>query len=461
MSPRSASLLLGLAVSVASLCHAADGDVDVAFGTDAEFPGYGFYLNPMVQGELDTAVAIAAAPDGKLWYFGNFDDGQNGNRAAIWRLEADGWFDYDFGDAGLRTLVPPCPNGWLSHATLDAQGRPLLAFSNCGDFEVYRLTPDGDPDTSLLGSGRLTIAFDMGGSNNDRPMRIAGTLSGGIVVAGSVANADTGDLGIAHFTSEGGAAPGFGNAGRVTLPFAWSVTRVGGVHPMADGRIVAAGDTQQNPFAMTQFAVRVQPNGAPDLGFGNSAPGISEANIRTLSGFDGGASFTRNSLLEPTGSIIQAGTYYDVDDAAAGSEMFLLRWREDGELDTTLGPYGYRVFGLDLGGAGENNDGLDAIARQGDGKYVLAGYSHNADNRAELTLVRLRRDFSLDPQFGDGGMLHHLVPIAQNGFPWMSAEQILLRPGRIITSLLVGTGPGNLMSLRGSQNDQLFADMFD
>jgi hypothetical protein len=53
------------------------------------------------------------------------------------------------------------------------------------------------------------------------------------------------------------------------------------------------------------------------------------------------------------------------------------------------------------------------------------------------------------------------VPIAQNGFPWMSPEQILLRPGRIITSLLIGTGPGNLMSLRGSENDQLFADTFD
>lgn len=461
MSPRSASLLLALAVAGAGLCHAADGDPDPGFGTDAEFPGYGFYLNPMVQDGLDSAVAIAADPAGRLYYFGNLADGEGGNRAAIWRLEADGWFDYDFGDAGLRTLVPPCADGWLMHATLDLQGRPLLAFSGCGDFEIYRLTPEGAPDTSLLGSGRLTIAFDMGGSNNDRPMRIASTRSNGIVVAGSVANADTGDLGIAHFTADGGAAPGFGNAGRVTLPFTWSVTRVGGVHPMPDGRIVAAGDTQQNPFAMTQFAVRVQPNGAPDLGFGNSAPGISEANIRTLSGHDGGASSTRSSLLEPTGSIVQAGTFYDVDDESAGSEMFVLRWREDGELDTTVGPFGYRVYGLDLGGAGNNNDGLDAIARQGDGKYVLAGYSYNADNRQELVMARLRRDFSLDPTFGDGGMLHDLVPIAQNGFPWMSANQLLLRPGRIITSLLIGTGPGNLMSLRGSGNDQLFADTFD
>jgi len=461
MSPRSASLLLALAIAGTGLCHAADGDPDPTFGTDAEFPGYGFYLNPMVQGELDAASAVAADPTGRLYYFGNLRDGEGGSRAAIWRLDADGWFDYDFGEAGLRTLVPPCADGWLSHATLDFQGRPLLAFSGCGDFEIYRLTPEGAPDTSLLGSGRLTIAFDMGGSNNDRPMRIASTLANGIVVAGSVANADTGDLGIAHFTADGGAAPGFGNAGRVTLPFTWSVTRVGGVHPMPDGRIVAAGDTQQNPFAMTQFAVRVQPSGAPDLGFGNSAPGISEINVRTLSGHDGGASFTRSSLLEPTGSIVQAGTFYDVDDPAAGSQMFLLRWREDGEPDTTLGPLGYRVYGLDLGGSGDNNDGLDAITRQGDGKYVLAGYSYNADNRSELTLVRLRRDFSLDPQFGEGGMLHDLVPIAQNGSPWMSADQVLVRPGRIITSLLIGTGPGTLMSLRGSQNDLLFADTFD
>ena len=56
----------------------------------------------------------------------------------------------------------------------------------------------------------------------------------------------------------------------MTLPFTWSVTRVGVVHALPDGRIVAAGDTLQNPFAITQFAVRVQPNGAPDLGFGQA-----------------------------------------------------------------------------------------------------------------------------------------------------------------------------------------------
>ena len=461
MSTRTASFLLALAVAGAGACHAADGDADPTFGTDAEFPGYGFYMNPMVQGESDNTVAVAADAAGRLYHFGNFHDGQGGVRAAIWRLDANGYFDFDFGDAGLRTLIPPCPEGWLTHATLDRLDRPLLAFSGCGDFEIYRLTPEGAPDTSLLGSGRLTIAFDMGGSNNDRPMRIATTLSNGIVVAGNVANAEFADLGIAHFTADGGAAPGFGNAGRVTLPFAWSVTRVGGVHPMPDGRIVAAGDTQQNPFAMTQFAVRVHPNGAPDLGFGNSAPGISEVNIRTISGYDGGAAYTRSSLLEPTGTIVQAGTFYDIDDESAGSEMFVLRWREDGELDTTLGPHGFRTFGLDLGGAGDNDDGLEAIARQGDGKYLLAGYTYNAENREGFALARLRRDFSLDPTFGDGGIVHDLVSIAQNGSPWMTPHQILVQPGRIITSMLVGTGPGNLMTLHATQNDQLFADTFD
>ncbi len=460
MSIRSASLL-ALAMSCAGSCFAADGQPDVTFGTDAEFPGYGFYMNPMVFGEGDDTVAVAAAADGRLYHFGNFADGQGGQRAAIWRLDADGYFDFSFGEGGLRTLVPPCPDGWLTHATLDGLGRPLLAFSGCGDFEVYRLTPDGAPDTSLLGSGRLTIAFDMGGSNNDRPMRIASTQVNGILVAGGVANADTSDLGIAHFTADGGAAPGFGNSGRVTLPFTWSVTRVGVVQARPDGRIVAAGDTQQNPFAITQFAVRVQPNGAPDLGFGNSAPGISEANLRTLTGFDGGAAITRAALVEPTGSIVQAGSFHDVDDETVGSQVLVMRWREDGELDTALGPFGYRVYGLDLGGAGDNADGADAIARQGDGKYVLAGYSYNADNRQELSLLRLRRDFNLDPQFGEAGSLHELVAIAQNGFPWMSADQLLLRPGRIITSLLIGTGPGNLMSLRAAENDLLFADMFD
>ena len=114
-------------------------------------------------------------------------------------------------------------------------------------------------------------------------------------------------------------------------------------------------------------------------------------------------------------------------------------------------------------------DGFDAqindVALQSDGKIVVVGTAQvERDDEStdyDLLLIRFNADGTLDTTFGDGGIVHDLVSIAQNGSPWMTPHQILVQPGRIITSMLVGTGPGNLMTLHATQNDQLFADTFD
>lgn len=456
---------LALAAVFPGPIRAADGQLDASFGTDAEFPGYGFYINPFGNTFFDDVVAVAPAPDGRLYLFGNIGHDQDSRRAAIYRLDADGYFDFDYAPFGLRTLIPPCQGGTLTDATVDSQGRPWLAFTGCGDFEIYRLTATGDMDTSLLGSGRLTVNFDLGNGNDDRPRRIALTPQGGIVIAGAVQSPTGFRLGIAHYTGEGGSAPGFGNAGRVDFDFEWSVTRIAGVHPMRDGRIVVAGDTQINPLQVTQFAVRVQPSGAPDASFGNSLPGVSEVDYRDLTDYLNGAPVTRRSVLEPDGSIIQVGTWSNTPNPNHKWDMFLMRWRPDGELDTGIGAFGYRLYGLNLGGNPEagsyNHDGFEAIARQGDGKYVLAGYSYGTDNRKRITLTRLKRNFQLDTSFGQAGHFHDLVPVASNDIHGMHASEVLLRPGRIVTGLEINTGQGMVMSLMGTQNDLLFADTFD
>lgn len=126
---------------------------------------------------------------------------------------------------------------------------------------------------------------------------------------------------------------------------------------------------------------------------------------------------------------------------------------------------GFRLYGLNFGGnpnAGNYNaDAFSAIARQGDGKYVLAGYAYDADNRSRVTLTRLRRDFQLDASFGQDGTFQGLVPIAMNGFHGMHARSVALRPGGILTGLEVVTGPGAVMSVMANRNDVLFADTFD
>ncbi len=463
---RALVLAFGLTAALSSpSARAVDGDILQGFGTDAEYPGYGFYPGPYAGSNLDAVIGLNADAGGRLWLFADVQAGQSSYRALVYRLGADGYPDFDFAPFGYITLVPPCAGARLVDATLDGQDRPWLLFGGCGDYELYRLTPAGQPDTSLLGSGRLSIAFDLGGDNVDYPLRLAITPAGGVVVAGRVDSATGRRVGLAHFTADGDPAPGFGNAGRVDVDFNWSVARIGGVHPMADGRIVVTGDTQQNPADITQFVVRVLASGAGDLAFGNIAPGVSELNLRAATGSQTFGAVTRHSLVEPNGAVVQVGLWQSDAQPNDGSEILLLRWRPDGQPDTGIGPFGHRLYGLNPGGdpndPNRNSDGGYAVVRQGDGKLVLAGTSIDIQGHTQLALLRLRRDLQPDTRFGNAGWVTDRVQVGPQGLFTMRPRSVLLRPGSLVTSLQVLTPSGYLPTLRGAHNDLLYADTFD
>ena len=70
------ALFASLAFTLFALApaHAADGDLDDTFGTDAEFPGYGFYMNPYGPDLDEHAYVMRAAQDGSLYLFGTIED---------------------------------------------------------------------------------------------------------------------------------------------------------------------------------------------------------------------------------------------------------------------------------------------------------------------------------------------------------------------------------------------------
>lgn len=151
---RLATLFASLAaVAAAAPVHANDGLLDAGFGTDAEFPGFGFYLNPYGTALGSQVTVMRQAPNGQLVLLGPVNDTADTQRIALRRLDADGYPDFGFGDAGLRTYPRPCGAGsYVADAQIDAQGRIWVAFGGCPDFTVYRFTSNGEPDTGLLGS---------------------------------------------------------------------------------------------------------------------------------------------------------------------------------------------------------------------------------------------------------------------------------------------------------------------
>ncbi|MBX3726826.1 MAG: hypothetical protein KF823_13025 [Xanthomonadales bacterium] len=465
-----------LLLSVLSLClavwhlpsTAADGDRLIGFGTEAQFPGFGFYPGPYGGSEFDRVVTLAEGAQQRLYVFASVRVAPNQFRALVYRLLPDGWFDFDFGNDGFITLAPPCPEGSLTHAAIDGQQRPWLLFSGCGDFELYRLTAAGLADTSLLGSGRLSIPFNLGGDNLDLPRRMSFTADGHVAVAGIVGSATGRRLGLALFTAQGGPVPGFGNAGRANFALPKPVDHIGAIHAMPDGRLVASGDLWSGDDILNrlQFVVRVQPSGSGDIGFGNHAPGISLLNLPVATGSDPayGGGITYDSLLERDGSLIQIGSWHNANAPHLKSEFLLVRWRPDGQPDASFGPAGHRTYGLNQGGdpnaPGYNTDHGRTLLRQGNGRYLLAGTSTNPDNRTELALLRLRRDFSPDPSFGVGGWVTDRIEVGGTG--GMQPVTQLLRSGSLITALTVRVANSALVAtLRGARNDLLFADTFD
>lgn len=450
-------LLAAMQIAIAGSAVAADGAPDPGFGTDGEYPGHGFYPGTFGVDRNDSIVAVLPAAQ-RLYVVGNLQSGADEYRLSVYRIEANGLPDQAFGDAGLRTYVPPCAAGRVSDALIDGAQRLWLAIVGCGDFTLYRLTAGGDLDAGLLGSGVLNIAFDLGDDNDDRATRLALTPTGTILVGGSAGAVPNGRLAVAHYTTDGQPITGFGDAGRATLAMSVAARVVNGLHRMADGRIVATGYRLGNGSSHIEFVARLQAGGQADAGFGADGPGYSVYDPllqpEPLSGTSGG------SLLLRDGSILRVGN--------SESDYYLGRWRADGQPDLTLGPTGMRRYALDFAGPDplnplHNHDAAKRILRQGDGKYLILGQSYAGDGRRGISLIRLTPDFELDASFGDGGKLRYLLPIASDGVHDMSAATVHVLPGRILVGANVATGAGaaQIQTVAALSNDLLFADSFD
>jgi uncharacterized delta-60 repeat protein len=98
--------------------------------------------------------------------------------------------------------------------------------------------------------------------------------------------------------------------------------------------------------------------------------------------------------VQPDGAIVAAGDTYD--SVSNESHVAVARYLPSGALDPSFGASGWTT--IDAGGTIEYaND----VALQADGKMVLCGGSS-----ADFFLARLEGDGSLDPTFGDDGVVH-------------------------------------------------------
>ena len=222
-----------------------------------------------------------------------------------------------------------------------------------------------------------------------------------IVVAGLAAYAS------ALASSPGALDPSFGAGGKVTTPMgtgraqvtAVAIDRRNNGRNSVKGPKIVAGGSASNGLNLDFAVARYNDDGTLDTTFG--------AGGKVLTPVGSGEDFAwAIALQHHDGKIVQAGYAY----SGAFKQFALVRYDEDGSLDSTFG-----VGGKVLTAIGPGSAVARAVTIQGH-KIIVGGYSSRcacdtsgttsaAGAQDTLTLARYNEDGSLDASFGSGGIV--------------------------------------------------------
>lgn len=147
----------------------AQGQLDTTFDLDGKWT-YGFDNGTEMD---DYGAAISVQSDGKIVVAGTISAASAGDSDyGVVRLMANGLLDPTFSGNGLLELSPGARVDVCYDAEVLADGRIYVAgYKDYGggdlDFAVFKLHPDGSPDTTFSSDGFNTVAFDLGQNNTD------------------------------------------------------------------------------------------------------------------------------------------------------------------------------------------------------------------------------------------------------------------------------------------------------
>ena len=167
----------------------------------------------------------------------------------------------------------------------------------------------------------------------------------------------------------------FGSGGKVLVTVAGGASTASALAVQADGKLLIGGSANN-----AAVLLRLDTGGTLDASFGTAGVVTSD--------FSGSLDLFTSLLVQPDGKIV-AGGYGN------GIDLLLARYDATGALDTGFSGDGH-LF-ADLGGW----DFGMALARQADGKLVLAG--SDGSNRA--VVARYAADGAADTSFGSGGVV--------------------------------------------------------
>ena len=280
-------------------------------------------------GRDDTALGVAVQPDGKIIAAGNTLNQSNVNVLAFARYNVEGELDPTFGTGGKTTATFGSQDDAGFAMGLQSDGKVVAGGrTSSGTFGLTRLNPDGNVDTSFGSDGKVTTQFPDGPSE----IRALAIQPDGAIVAVGVTYPSRvlSKFALARYRSDGSLDSSFGTDGRVQTAISENRDAALAVGLQPDGKIVVAGSTENTSRI---FAVaRYNSDGSLDRSFGKKG--------KITSDILGRSSEARALAIQPNGKVIVAG--YAVNTIPfLHSDFALVRYNNDGSVDSTFGSSGF------------------------------------------------------------------------------------------------------------------------
>ncbi len=227
-----------------------DGSLDTTFGSA------GKVTTAIGSAADDYASAMAIQSDGKIVAAGTSWNGTPNFAFALVRYNTDGSLDTTFGGTGKVTTSIVSDNQAYAVAIqgdgkIVAVGRSWTGGNY--DFALARYNTDGSLDTTFGGTGKVTTSI---GSGDDVADAVAIQGDGKIVVAGtSSTGAPNCDFALVRYNTDGSLDTTFGTNGMVITAIGTGINIANAVVIQGDGKIVAAGYSNNGPGLSYNFAL--------------------------------------------------------------------------------------------------------------------------------------------------------------------------------------------------------------
>ncbi len=314
-----------------------------------------------------------------------------------------GTLDPDFNSGGKIIANLGNSDNIASAAAVQPDGKILVAgltgtidttgkIPGSSDFVVLRYNPDGTPDNTFDGDGKVVTSF---GDGEDGAGAILIQPDGKILVAGAVnMKTSAGAIALARYHRDGSLDATFDGDGKVSTDVAEQQNveeRAEAMILQPDGKIVVVVSTIRNDaFEQDVFVVRYNTDGSRDFTF--AGDGITTLPWAVAGGKPQG--LTGSAVAsQPDGKIVVGGTLI-IDQS---SRVFVWRINPNGTDDETFG-------GRAVTTSFNNTDNAVSGFVQPDSKIVVAGWTvNNATFNQDFAFARFDSRGNLDPTFDSDG----------------------------------------------------------